>query len=393
MRAAAVTILIAALSVWHAAAAAAQSHIEAVPSVTIGTIYDDNVFAQEQGGAGHMLTVRPGLGTAIDTPRLSLGSLFTFDSQRSNHRDLTMIDARRHGDATLKYRPTPMTTLGFMAQYDRTSTPGEINIGTGILSERRQAQRWEVSPNFDHRIRQHTSIAGSYDYIAESLVDNGTGRMQTARAGLSQVLDERSTVTGWVMGRHFADPSDATNGSDSVAVLGGWDRQLSPVTHFSIQAGPRVSSYRGLQPEINAGITRKTPRLATGLEYYHTETIVLGIRGPVVLNGGSALVTWPFRPRMEISSHSAVSAIDTLDQHRLTNYRQTFIASWSPGGFYTFNASYGIDFQQGNIRRNVFTDADVTRQVFGVSVSMAPRYSRSIKEPDDPAARAKGVSQ
>jgi hypothetical protein len=154
-----------------------------------------------------------------------------------------------------------------------------------------------------------------------------------------------------------------------------------------------VSSYRGLEPEVNAGIGRKTPRLDAGLEYYHTETIVLGIRGPVVLNGGSARVTWPFRPRMAISSHSAVSAIDTLDLHRLTNVHQVFIASWSPGGFYTFNASYGIDYQQGNIRHNVFSDADVTRQIFGVSVSVAPRYSRSIKEPDDPAARAKGVSQ
>ena len=68
MRATVVTIVIAALSMWNAAAARAQSHIEAVPSVTIGTIYDDNLFAQQQGDAGQMLTVRPGLGTAIDVP-------------------------------------------------------------------------------------------------------------------------------------------------------------------------------------------------------------------------------------------------------------------------------------------------------------------------------------
>src|SRR4029434_4777561 len=146
MRAAAVTTLFIAAIIFQAVGAAAQSHVEAVPSWTIGSIYDDNLFAQTQGDAGHMLTLRPGLGTAIDTPRLSLSSLFTFDAQRSNHRDLTMIDARRHGDATLKYRTTPMTTLGLVGQYDRTATPGEINIGTGILSERRQAQRWSVSP-------------------------------------------------------------------------------------------------------------------------------------------------------------------------------------------------------------------------------------------------------
>src|SRR5207253_5100085 len=106
--------------------------------------------------------------------------------------------------------------------------------------------------------------------------------------------------------------------------------------------------------EVSASIMRDTPRRNAGVDYGHTETIVLGIRGPVVLNGGSARITWPFRHTMEISIHSAISAIDTLDQHRLTNYRQTFIASWSPGGLYTFNASYGIDYQQGNVRRGVF---------------------------------------
>ena len=131
--------MIVTASLAGASYAGAQSHIEAVPSVTVGSIYDDNLFAQAQGNAGRMLTVRPGLGSAIDTPRLNLASLFTFDSQHSNHADLTMIDARRHADANMKYRSTDMTTLGLVAQYDRTETPGEINIGTGILSDRRHA--------------------------------------------------------------------------------------------------------------------------------------------------------------------------------------------------------------------------------------------------------------
>ncbi len=306
MKAAAVTTALIAASALHAAGAAAQTHFEAVPSVTVGSLYDDNLFAQVQGDAGHMLTVRPGLGTALDTPRLNVSSLFTFDSQHSNHADLTMIDARRHAD----------TTLGVMAQYDRTETPGEINIGTGILTDRRQAHRWEVSPNFAHRFGPHTSVTGFYDWMAESLVDNGTGRMQVVRAGLSRIVNARSSATAWVMERHFADPTDASNGSDSFAVLGGWDHQFSPASRFSIQAGPRISSYRGLQPEVSAGISRETPRLKAGIDYSHSETIILGIRGPVVYNGGGARVTWPFRRTIEISSHSAATAIDTLDQHR-----------------------------------------------------------------------------
>ena len=53
---------------------------------------------------------------------------------------------------------------------------------------------------------------------------------------------------------------------------------------------------------------------------------------------------------------------------------------------------HGVDYQQGTIRHNVFSDTDVWRHVFGVSVSVAPRYSRSIKGPDDPQTRARGLS-
>ena len=394
MKAAVLTTVIAAASVLPVASAAAQSHFEAVPSVTIGSIYDDNIFATGlKGDAGQMLTVRPGFGSAIDTPRLNLTSLFTFDSQHSNHADLTMIDARRHADAKMLYKSTPFTTLGMNAQYDRTEVPGEINLESGILGARRQAYRWEVSPNVAHKIAPHTSATGSYDFMAESLVENGSGRMQVARAGLTQEYTSRTNYMVNLQERHFADPTDATNGSDSFALLGGWDHQLSPLSRVSLQVGPRVSTYRGLQPEILAGYTRTTSHLAIMADYNHTETIVLGIRGPVVLNGGGANFTWPWSRTIELASHSAVSRIDTLDAHRITSYRETVIGSWSPGGMYTFNASYAIDYQQGAILDSVFSDGNVLRHVFGVSVTVAPRYSHYIKTPDDPAARAKGVAQ
>ena len=69
------------------------------------------------------------------------------------------------------------------------------------------------------------------------------------------------------------------------------------------------------------------------------------------------------------------------------------MSSWSPGEWYTVAASYGADYQQGDIRRNLFSNANVLRHVFRVSVTVAPRLSRAIRSPDDPAARAKGVSR
>jgi hypothetical protein len=373
-----------------AAHASAQSRVDVVPSVSVGTTYDDNLFAQVLGSSGQMFTVRPGLEATVESPRLNLGTLWTFDAQRSNHADLNMLDARRHADLNFSYRSTPATTVGLTTQYDRSDTPGEINLGSGILGERRQAHRWEVSPNFSHRFRPHTSITGSYDWTDESLLENGTGRMHVIRTGLSQEYTALTTFSGSYMERHFVD---ATDTNSSYALLGGWDHRMSAATRVTLQAGPRISSYRGLAPEIVAGLGHTTNRITAGLDYWHGETIVLGIHGPVAVDSGSAKVMWALSRTIEIGSHSGLSDITTLARQKLTNYREEVVASWSPGGLYTVAGSYGVDYQQGQIRNRQFSNDALLRHVFRVSLTVAPRLSRAIRSSDDPAARAKGVSQ
>ncbi len=387
---AAVTSLILASALLTPAHASAQSRVDVVPSVSVGSVYDDNLFAQVQGSGGQMLQVRPGLEATVESPRLNLGTFWTFDAQRSNHADLNTLDARRHADLNLRYRATPATTLGLVTQYDRTETPGEINLLSGILGDRRQAHRWEVSPNFSHRFRPLTSITGSYDWTDESLVDNGTGRMHVVRTGLSQERTARTTLTASYMGRHFVDEMDTNS---SYAMLLGWNHETGPGARVTLQAGPRMSSYRGIAPEVVAAFARDTNRLDLAFDYWHGETIVLGIRGPVAVNSATGRFTWPVTRTVEIGSHSAVSGIVTLDERKVTTYQETLVSSWSPGGWYTVAASYGVDYQQGDIRRNLFSNANVLRHVFRVSVTVAPRLSRAIRSSDDPAARAKGVSQ
>jgi hypothetical protein len=387
---AAVTFLILTSAVLTAASASAQARVDVVPSVVIGSTYDDNLFAQVQGDAGQMLTVRPGLETTIESPRLNFGTLWTFDAQRSNHADLNMLNSRRHADANLTYRSTSATTVGLTTQYDRSDTPGEINLDSGILGERRQAHRWEVSPNFAHRFRPHTSVTGSYDWTDESLLDNGTGRMHVIRTGLSQEYSERTTYSANYVERHFVDNA---NVNSSYAAVFGVNRRIGPGTRVSLQAGPRMSSYRGIAPEVVAELAHNTNRVGLAVDYWHGETIVLGIHGPVAVDSGTAKLTWPLSRTIEIGSHSSVSDITTLAQQKLTNFHEEIVTSWSPGGLYTIAGSYGIDYQQGQVRNSVFSNANLMRHVFRVSLTVAPRLSRAIKSSDDPAARAKGVSQ
>jgi hypothetical protein len=134
-------------------------------------------------------------------------------------------------------------------------------------------------------------------------------------------------------------------------------------------------------------------------DYWYGETLVLGIRGPVNVNSLNGRATWPVTRRIEIGASAGVSHVSTIDFKESTISRGTLTGSWSPGGLYTFAASYGLDLQQGTLRaRPALLDGSVSlddrtlRQVIRVSVTIAPRYSRSILPPDE-AARAKGVSR
>jgi hypothetical protein len=310
--------------------------------------------------------------------------------ERSNHAALNTLDARRHALLDTHYRTTQDTTFSLASHYDRSETPGEINIDSGVFSERQKAQRWQVTPAVSHRIGLLTTVSAGYDWTSENLVHSDQATLQSARLGYGRELSARTTITGSYLGRYF---SDRVNSYLSQAVMAGWEHKTSLATRFALQAGPRVSAYRGIAPEVVAAFGRKTNRMDLVLDYWHGETIVLGIHGPVAVNSGTARVSWPLTRTLEFGTHAGVSDISTLDRREATVYRGTLVTSWTPRrSMFTVDASYGVDYQQGDIRRSLFAEQEVLRHVFRVGMTVAPRLSRSILPPDE-AARAKGVTR
>jgi hypothetical protein len=227
-------------------------------------------------------------------------------------------------------------------------------------------------------------------------VDGDRGTLHTGRTSLSREVTTQTTLSASYVGRYFVDH---IANHRSHAALFGWNRELAPGTRLTLFAGPKITSYRGLTPELTVAFARATNRVRLALDYWHGETIVLGVQGPVGVDSVTSRVTWPVTRRFEFGTHAGVSDVSTLDSRTSTIYRGTLVGSWSPGGMYTVATSYGLDFQQGSIRNRLFLDDEpvllddrILRHVFRVSVTIAPRYGRSILPPDE-AARAKGVSR
>jgi hypothetical protein len=364
--------------------------------LSVFTVYDDNLLARLDSSAGQILQLRPSVEASYESPTVRLLGLYSFDAQRSNVSSLNTLDGRRHALGETRVRTTPFTTLGLALRYDRSETPGDIDIESGVLGERRQAERLQVAPNLDRRLGPRTTMAAGYDWTTENLVDGERGTLHTGRTTVAQQVSARTTLSGGYVGRSFVD--DIANHSSHAALL-GWSREMSAGTRVTVFAGPKITSYRGLTTEVTAGFARTTNRVQLALDYWHGDTIVLGIHGPVAVDGLTSRVTWPVTHRFELGTHAGVSDVTSLDSRSSTIYRGMLVGSWSPGGSYTFAASYGLDSQRGSIRtRTAPSDQlvqpgdHVLRHVFRVGVTVAPRYGRSILPPDE-AARAKGVSR
>jgi len=368
--------------------ASAQTRLTFVPAVSLTSVYDDNIFAETEGSAGKMLQIRPSFEGNYESPRLMFLSLYSFDMLRSNHSSLNTFDARRHALLDTKIRATPMTTFGVAARYDRSETPGDLELDTGILGPRRTAERWQVAPNLTRRMGPRSVLTAGYDWTLENEVDLPSGTLHQGRLALSREWTPRMSIVGSYLGRYFVDD---TSDQTSHALLAGITRSVAQGTHFSFYAGPRVTSYRGgVKPEVSTSFARITNRLNMALDYWHGETIILGIPGPVAVDSGTARFNWPLSARLEVGTSAGITDVDTLDTRRARVYRTSLLGSWTTRGMYTVSASYGLDYQQGDLRRVL--EEDVLRHVFRVSLTVAPRLYRSILPPDE-AARVKGVAR
>ena len=141
--------------------ATAQSRVTLVPSVSISSFYDDNLFTTTVRDGDQVTQLRPSLEASLESPKTTFQGLYWFDMQRSAHHPAwNSVEARRHAFVDAKVRSTPALTLGIASRYDKAEAPGDLNLESGLLGERRRAQRWQVTPTLYYRARPRTSGYG-----------------------------------------------------------------------------------------------------------------------------------------------------------------------------------------------------------------------------------------
>jgi hypothetical protein len=304
--------------------------------------------------------------------------------QRSaRHSTLNTLDAKRHAFVEGRLQPTPNLSLGLVSRYDRSDNPGDLNFESGVLVSRQFAQRFEVGPSTSYRVRPRTTLSTHYTWTHETLSnDQFDETLQVGRVGLAH---QHSPITTWsvnYLGRVFGGPSTPER-HHSNAVLAGWTYQPAPGVRFSALGGPRLTSYRGTTFELLAGYLRRTPRHRFGLDFWHGETIVLGIPGPVRVASATSKLSWTVRRELEIGTSVGIFRNTALDLARTRVYHASVVGAWNATEKYILSVSYGADVQRGDIRSVLLNDARARRGVFVVRLTMAPRFRRGAEPTDE----------
>jgi hypothetical protein len=364
------------------AAAQAQGRVTFVPSISVTSVYDNNLFARRVGSGDQMTRLAPGLEASYESPVTSIAGLYSFEAQRSlDHPALNDIEARRHAILETQFHQSPSFTLALNGRYDQTDAAGELNVITGLLFDRRRSQRWQLTPSLAYQLGTRTTVTLLYDWTTEGIEGTPMANEHVGRMNVARQVSPRVSAGAGALVRHFINGPETQT---SIAGLAMFSRQLSPFTSVMIQAGPRLSSQRQLAAEVVAALTRRGANsFGYAVDYWRGESIILGVLGPVEVTSATAGLARPIVRQVELGVRGGLFNSTTLEQGSARVYHAEAVTAWSPKAMLTVAASYGADFQRGDVRTSLLSDQKVIRHVFLVRLTVAPRLSRTL-QPEDP---------
>lgn len=334
-------------------AAFAQAGFYLTPSLSVGEVYDDNIFSDASGRqTDYISRFTPTVQAGYQSEPLTLLGRYSFDAERyENHPELTDAEVRRRASLELRYLPTRPLTLSFTGNYTQTQTPQDLNVLTGIDVERGRARSYSFNPSIAYQFDPRTSTTGGYTFTRSELAGETSTDAHIANWGLSRRITPLDTGTFGYTYRHFLFHDDSTPDGNSTTIshvgMLGWTHDFTPFTSMTLQGGPRYTEReRSVDPEVSASITHKLQRGALSFTYARSQNTNIGQAGTVSTESFAASVT--YQPLQFLHVNAAPGYIrSTRDGSETKVYRLNLGASYQITEWLSLVSSYQYSFQRG----------------------------------------------
>jgi len=256
--------LMAALAVLSVATNGNAGGFTVIPSLSVGAMYDDNIFFNPARLYGAGLRAAPALSVEYQpTARLSLFGRAGLDSEYFGDSQADSGAARRNASLTASYRVGPRTTASVAADYAFSAYAAELLPAVGIEYGRRTAESFGGRLELAQRIGRQITLRAGYGVQSYQLERSGRGL--------------RSQLTPDV----------------NVAL------QVAPRTTLNLQAGPRffagaVSGYGA------ATLERVVPRGRVSLGYARGRS--LAFDRTILVESYTARVSLQLSPALRVTA-------------------------------------------------------------------------------------------
>jgi hypothetical protein len=250
------------------------------PDVTFGIVFDDNVFMRPaaDGNGDVFMRLTPGFDLVHETTRLTLNGSFRFDAERYQERpELNEAVARQATAFDLRWQPNRRNAIISTVGYQRTQTPQDINVTTGITGGRQPAQSVNLSLAFENTIRpqRRVLVGGEYRYDDLELgVDNS---LRAVRVRYTEDLDPRYQLYF----NYRFEQREFIPGALLVSHVGvvGWSYRVTPRLVLLLEAGPRFTEG-DWAADVNVSATQSIGTITTfSAGYAHTQDTAVGVVG------------------------------------------------------------------------------------------------------------------
>lgn len=318
------------------------------PSLSVGEVYDDNLFfaPTSQREEDWFTRVSPGILAGYQSTPLTLIGRYTFDSEVYNkHPELTTVQMRQNGSIELKSKQSPSLSLSAIGAYFQTRTPFELNTLTGVAVRRIRADRYSANPAFEYRPDPLTKATGDYLYSKDLMVGFITIDSHITNLGLDRRITAHDTVGPGYIGRHFEFAGFGSTTSHAFTL--GWSRDLTSHTKVSLRAGPRfIAGALDSEPEALASISYKLGRRALSFTYSNILTTVIGQAGVAKAESFGIDGSYEFLEHLKLSVAPTLYKI-TSQTFKITVYALNFEGTYQMTDALALKGSYQFSFMEG----------------------------------------------
>lgn len=326
--------------------ALAQQRFQFGGSLGLVEVYDDNLFlASEARERDHIWRLSPRLSLGRRSPRLTLLGRYGLDAETyRRHSSLDTPLAAQDASLELSWTASRRLVASARAFYGEAQSPGALNTLTGLELGRLRGHRLSATELLSWRMGASTEGTLEQSFTREEVAGFPRTDTQGVSLGLERRLGpiDRSRVR--YSARRFSSDGEVIL---SHVVTLGWSHEITPLAHFELDAGPRLSG-RTVDAEVSVGLRHRFRQGEAGVAYVQTQTTVLGEAGPVTTKGVTLTFSRQFLGSLTVLASPAFFRIQGRGSEAAV-HRLNLEVAWRVTRRLSLAASHQFGRQEGGL--------------------------------------------